>query len=155
MVRVRPGGTTVQTRSKQYRNCHRSQKLWIECYLFLPISPSGLAADRDSLRHSAFGKRTRWFRETNGWTCYKDDKLYILGFKFFELICKGTSSLKTCFVQPVKELKIFSHLELTILFEMPSWFPHSGELRTQKLKSRLVRTQSLNVFPLKSRVVSI
>ena len=27
--------------------------------------------------------------------------------------------------------------------------PRSGELRTQKLKSHLVRTQSLNVLPLK------
>ena len=30
--------------------------------------------------------------------------------------------------------------------------PRSGELRTQKLKSHLVRTQSLNVLPLKSGV---
>ena len=30
--------------------------------------------------------------------------------------------------------------------------PSSGELRTQKLKSHLVRTQSLNVLPLKSGV---
>ena len=30
--------------------------------------------------------------------------------------------------------------------------PRSGELRTQKLKSHLVRTQSLNVLPLKPRV---
>ena len=30
--------------------------------------------------------------------------------------------------------------------------PHSGELRTQKLKSHLVRTQSLNVLPLKPGV---
>ena len=30
--------------------------------------------------------------------------------------------------------------------------PHSGELRTQKLKSHLARTQSLNVFPLKPGV---
>ena len=29
---------------------------------------------------------------------------------------------------------------------------HSGELRTQKLKSHLVRTQSLNVLPLKPGV---
>ena len=36
-----------------------------------------------------------------------------------------------------------------------SWiifWPHSGELRTQKLKSHLVRTQSLNVLPLKPGV---
>ena len=30
--------------------------------------------------------------------------------------------------------------------------PRSGELRTQKLKSNLVRTQSLNVLPLKPGV---
>ena len=30
--------------------------------------------------------------------------------------------------------------------------PRSGELRTQKLKSHLVRTQSFNVLPLKPRV---
>ena len=30
----------------------------------------------------------------------------------------------------------------------PAQHPRSGELRTQKLKSHLVRTQSLNVFPL-------
>ena len=30
--------------------------------------------------------------------------------------------------------------------------PHSGELRTQKLKSHSVRTQSLNVLPLKPGV---
>ena len=30
--------------------------------------------------------------------------------------------------------------------------PHSGELRTQKLKSHLMRTQSLNVLPLKPGV---
>ena len=34
----------------------------------------------------------------------------------------------------------------------PSSSPRSGELRTQNLKSHLVRTQSLNVLPLKPRV---
>ena len=34
----------------------------------------------------------------------------------------------------------------------PLWLPRSGELRTQKLKSHFVRTQSLNVLPLKLRV---
>ena len=33
--------------------------------------------------------------------------------------------------------------------------PRSGELRTQKLKSHLVRTQSLNVLPLKPGVVRL
>ena len=32
------------------------------------------------------------------------------------------------------------------------WVPRSGELRTQKLKSHLLRTQSLNVLPLKPGV---
>ena len=36
---------------------------------------------------------------------------------------------------------------LSLLF-----LPRSGELRTQKLKSHLVRTQSLNIFPLKPGV---
>ena len=31
-------------------------------------------------------------------------------------------------------------------------WPHSGELQTQKLKSHLVRTQSLNILPLKPGV---
>ena len=35
---------------------------------------------------------------------------------------------------------------------LPSVSPRSGELRTQKLKSHLVRTQSLNVLPLKPGV---
>ena len=33
-----------------------------------------------------------------------------------------------------------------------TWYPHSGEQRTQKLKSKLVRTLSLNVLPLKPGV---
>ena len=32
------------------------------------------------------------------------------------------------------------------------WVPRSGELRTQKFKSHMVRTQSLNVLPLKPGV---
>ena len=35
---------------------------------------------------------------------------------------------------------------------VPHTLPRSGELRTQKLKSHLVRTQSLNVLPLKPGV---
>ena len=35
---------------------------------------------------------------------------------------------------------------------VPTVEPRSGELRTQKLKSRLVRTQILNVLPLKPGV---
>ena len=36
--------------------------------------------------------------------------------------------------------------------ELPVFWPRSGELRTQKLKSHLVRTQSLNVLPFKPGV---
>ena len=39
-----------------------------------------------------------------------------------------------------------------LLFPGPGLFPRSGELRTRKLKSHLVRTQSLNVLPLKPAV---
>ena len=38
------------------------------------------------------------------------------------------------------------------LFLLSLLFPRSGELRTQKLKSHLVRTQSLNVLPFKPGV---
>ena len=38
------------------------------------------------------------------------------------------------------------------LFHSDQVFPRSGEPRTQKLKSHLVRTQSLNVLPLNSGV---
>ena len=50
-------------------------------------------------------------------------------------------------------------LELAVSLKGPiraklksSLLPRSGELRTQKLKSHLVRTQSLNVLPLKPGV---
>ena len=39
-----------------------------------------------------------------------------------------------------------------IFLKPSSIMPRNGELRTQKLKSHLVRTQSLNVLPLKSGV---
>ena len=40
-------------------------------------------------------------------------------------------------------------VEVLLVMEI---FPRSGELRTQKLKSHLVRTQSLNVLPFKPGV---
>ena len=47
-------------------------------------------------------------------------------------------------------------LSLSILIPIlpffPFYFSRSGELRTQKLKSHLVRTHSLNVLPLKPGV---
>ena len=58
---------------------------------------------------------------------------------------------KACFGLKVKvyssALALYSNI-LLLLF--PS--PRSGELRTQKLKSHLVRTQSLNALPLKPGV---
>ena len=41
---------------------------------------------------------------------------------------------------------------MTNLLLLAAKQPRSGELRTQKLKSHLVRTQSLNVLPLKPGV---
>ena len=43
-------------------------------------------------------------------------------------------------------------IDLTTFSGSVAWHPRSGELRTQKLKSHLVRTQSLNVLPLKPGV---
>ena len=42
--------------------------------------------------------------------------------------------------------------EISIFYISIVYSPRSGELRTQKLKSHLVRTQSLNVLPLKPGV---
>ena len=47
-----------------------------------------------------------------------------------------------------EELSTYLH----VLFKLPSLVTRSGELQTQKLKSHLVRTQSLNVLPLKPGV---
>ena len=55
------------------------------------------------------------------------------------LIQRPWTCLKKCFYNVSKQ-----HLS--------SLSPRSGELRTQKLKSHLVRTQSLNVLPLKPGV---
>ena len=41
------------------------------------------------------------------------------------------------------------HTKLTLEKKILPPLPRSGELRMQKLKSHLVRTQSLNVLPLK------
>ena len=50
----------------------------------------------------------------------------------------------------ISTLMLFLLLIMIMLFSVLT--PHSGELRTQKLKSHLVRTQSLNVLPLKPEV---
>ena len=46
-------------------------------------------------------------------------------------------------------LAIVAIITAPVYSVLVSFGPRSGELRTQKLKSHLVRTQSLNVFPLK------
>ena len=43
-------------------------------------------------------------------------------------------------------------LSFFLSFFFPMTLPRSGELRTQKLKSQLMRTQSLNILPLKPGV---
>ena len=53
--------------------------------------------------------------------------------------------------KPVHFLMLSSHLFLCLPYLLPP-SPRSGELRTQKLKSHLVRTQSLNVLPFKPGV---
>ena len=54
-------------------------------------------------------------------------------------------------------IKRSGQAQLVYVFDInrniPTTWPRSGELRTQKLKSHLLRTQSLNVLPLKSAVV--
>ena len=50
-------------------------------------------------------------------------------------------------IAPVKYFKVIYQLSLNAF-----QYPRSGELRTQELKSHLVRTQSSNVVPLKPGV---
>ena len=47
---------------------------------------------------------------------------------------------------PIKIVVLWKYY---VCFKYYVYVPRSGELRTQKLKSHLVRTQSLNVLPLK------
>ena len=56
--------------------------------------------------------------------------------------------LKICFVMLLPSLKPACSSAMIL----SAWSPRSGELRTQKFKSHLVRTQSLNVLPLKPGV---
>ena len=51
-----------------------------------------------------------------------------------------------------KEAYLCDHLLSLDFGDITHGLPRSGELRTQKLKSHLVRTQSLNVLPLKAGV---
>ena len=50
-------------------------------------------------------------------------------------------------LSPLSVFVSFDHTFLSVSFSSP--IPRSGELRTKKLKSHLVRTQRLNVLPLK------
>ena len=69
------------------------------------------------------------------WGTTNDFATSFLHFPLFSTALWGLPNSR-----PVHSLMLFSHL------------PRSGELRTQKLKSHLVRTQSLNVLPLKPGV---
>ena len=56
------------------------------------------------------------------------------------------------FYLPGTFIFLYIYIFFTNLLPSFSLHPRSGELRTQKLKSHLVRTQSLNVLPLKPGV---
>ena len=55
-------------------------------------------------------------------------------------------------IKYTRQQKKFDTLMLSGWLQLTMQAPRIGELRTQKLKSHLVRTQSLNVLPLKSGV---
>ena len=60
---------------------------------------------------------------------------------------------KACYLQAVVALQyIRLSFQISLFFPVLTSCPHNGELRTQKLKSHLVRAQSLNVLPLKPGV---
>ena len=65
-----------------------------------------------------------------------------------EMYKKLTAPCVYCFLFFRSELPI---IKTVLLFFLPL-FPRGGELRTQKLNSHLVRTQSLNVLPWKPEV---
>ena len=56
-----------------------------------------------------------------------------------------------CYCEALRAQTIWGALEVFFIIIIGP-IPRSGELRTQKLKSHLVRTQSLNVLPLKPGV---
>ena len=68
----------------------------------------------------------------------------------FPKFSRQLSAFSFCYAGLISALLVLS----TICFFMKVFLspPRSGELRTQKLKSHLVRTQSLNVLPLKPGV---
>ena len=69
--------------------------------------------------------------------CWGTTDNFTTSFLHFSLFSTALWDLPNS--RPVHSLMLSSH-------------PRSGELRTQKLKSHLVRTQSLNVLPLKPGV---
>ena len=83
-------------------------------------------------------------------------------FGLSESVWKLEQSQKAVAVEWVLSVyKAFLHDEKVCLYASQQWVkvaqvskvePCNGELRTQKLKSHLMRTQSLNVLPLKPRI---
>ena len=70
---------------------------------------------------------------------------------FFHLSLFSTVLWDLANSRPVHSLMLSSHLFFCQPCLLPP-FPRNGELRTQKLMSQLVRTQSLNILPLKPGV---
>ena len=71
--------------------------------------------------------------------------------ELFHSVNSPDNSPLSHFLFPVQFLPYWYFQLYTSLLKSPS-APRSGELRTQKLKSHLVRTQSLNVLPVKPGV---
>ena len=68
-----------------------------------------------------------------------DDVFHLLGRTFWE----------DWFLLQSRNINV---LNIIIIIQCSNWPPRSGELRTQKIKSHLMRTQSLKVLPLKPGV---
>ena len=116
--------------------------LFMICFQKYP--PFGLASVATKVvfhhhHHQYLNREGRW--DTT------DD--FVTSFLHFSLFSTALWDLPNS--RPVHSLMLSFYLFLCLPCRLPP-FPRSGELRTQKLKSHLVRTQSLNVLPLKSGV---
>ena len=86
--------------------------------------------------HSDGWKLWKWFEHfhSDGWKLWKRfEHFHCDGWKLW----KHGLSTSILMVESCEDM----------VWALPFWWPRSGELRTQKLKSHLVRTQSLNVLP--------
>ena len=79
-------------------------------------------------------------------------KCYLLLLFDFWCPVNGEGHVKAIHTQFIKSILTVSVFMLHITFVWKMALSRGGERRTQKLKSHLVRTQSLNVLPLKPGV---